>query len=121
VRSPAARGTDRHARAERAILRVPDLRLIGQGHVKRRHDHIVRQRLALRPDLQDGRADGELAVGKQPDRAQLDFAALAQHLGFKGQRRHRNGAHQVDGDARDPHRHRRRNALGSPHRERCGR
>ena len=86
----------------KARLLLP--RLIWAGQFDRDIRDIRRQSERLRLDLEHGRADHDDVPGAQPNRTKLDLAALAQDVGLDRQWRQRHRPHQVDGDARDPHR-----------------
>jgi hypothetical protein len=94
------------------------LRLIRAGKLDPLLGDLGRQLKRLRLDLEHGRADHGDIPGEQLYGAELNLAALAQHFALMRQRRHWHRAHQVDGHARDSHRHRRRNTLRGPYDQR---
>src|SRR6185437_4033629 len=116
----AERRAHRHTRDERARrkARLFLARLRGTGQRDRGDDRFRRQGCRLQLHLEHARVDDNGAAGAELDSAELDLAAFAQHLGLQRQRRDRHRPHQIDGDARDAHRHRRRNGFGGPHHQR---
>jgi hypothetical protein len=92
--------------------------VLGRGFRLRQFDRqardVARQRLRLQADLEHGRTDHEHAFGAQPHGAKLDLAPLAQDFGFQRQRLERHRTHQIDRDARDPHRRGRRHRFRGP-------